>query len=243
MNMMGCRVLSVQMSGLRAALVLAALLVSACVQAPRQAESESSVDVKEPAIRLPTREEHIQTLLYRADTALSKGRLLSPDYDNAYDRYAAVRLMEPNNTEARSGLQAIVLRYLDMARDAAQRSRFSEADSYLNRAAQILPDDPAVMQLVAEERAAVKTRPEEIATGDRYLLDVAALRAESETAIDFLSAIAQQARTRDQMVLIVAPSDAQGRWIYQQMREAVRGYRLRGDIRVGSPARVEFIVD
>lgn len=215
--------------------------LAACETAPEQTTA-----VAEPAAPQkpkPTREEHIQTLLYRADTALAKGRLLLPDYDNAYDRYAAVLLMDKDNREAQAGLQAIVLRYLDMARDAAQRSRVDEAESYLTRAGQIMPDNPAVQTLVAAEREKMKSKPEAMTTGEGIRLDVGALRAESEDALQELAEIARRAREEDKMVLIVAGTDAQGRWIYQQMREQVPGYLLRGDIRVGSPTRVEFIAD
>lgn len=215
--------------------------LAGCETAPEQ-----TTPVSEPAAPQkpkPTREDHIQTLLYRADTALAKGRLLLPAYDNAYDRYAAVLLMDKDNREAQAGLQAIVLRYLDMARDAAQRSRVAEAEAYLTRAGQILPDNLAVQTLVAAEREKMKGKPEAVTTGESIRLDIGALRAESEDALQELAEIARRAREEDKMVLIVAGTDAQGRWIYQQLREQVPGYLLRGDIRVGSPTRVEFIAD
>lgn len=221
------------------AVVALALLLAACETGPRPVPaSEPPAAVPEPK---PTREEHIQTLLYRADMALSRGRLLLPAYDNAYDRYAAVLLMDVDNREARAGLQAIVLRYLDMARDAAQRSRFAEAETYLRRAGQVLPDNANVQALVETERQQMAARPEALATSGSFPLDVVALRAESEAALEALAGIARQAREEDRMVLIVAETDAQGRWIYQQMREQVPGYLLRGDIRVGAPVRIEFI--
>ncbi len=217
-----------------------AVLLTACETGPVTEPSAAS-ETAPPAQPKPTREEHIQTLLYRADVALSRGRLLLPVYDNAYDRYAAVLLMDADNREAQAGLQAIVLRYLDMARDAAQRSRFAEAETYLQRAAQIMPDNANVQTLVETEREQMAARPEALSTTGRFPLDVPALRDESESALETLAGIARQAREDDRMVLIVAESDAQGRWIYQQMREQVPGYLLRGDIRVGSPARIEFI--
>src|SRR5690554_2336962 len=217
-----------------------ALMLAACTNAPVTETMASS----EPAVTVPkrpTREEHVQTLLYRADVALSRRRLMLPMYDNAYDRYAAVLLMEADNREALTGLQTIVLRYLDMARSAAQRSRFAEAESYLQRAAQIMPEHSQVQALIKTEREQMGARPEVLSTRGHFALNVPALRAESAEALTALTAIAQQAREEDAMVLIVAETDAQGRWIYQQMREQVPGYLLRGDIRVGSPVRIEFI--
>ncbi|WP_049723652.1 hypothetical protein [Gilvimarinus polysaccharolyticus] len=183
----------------------------------------------------------IARLLSRAERALARDRLLMPAYDNAYDRYASVLQLDKHNQAAELGLQAIVLRYLDMARDAAQRSRYQEAHGYLDRAATVLPDNAAVGAMIAEQRKQTVEPQTPVVADNAVLLNAGALQARSETIKVQLAELAQRARNNDEMVLIVTGTDGQGRWVYQTMREAVKGYLLRGDIKVGSPARVEFL--
>ena len=40
------------------------------------------------------------------------------------------------------------------------------------------------------------------------------------------------------LAMIIARTDVEGRWVYQKMREAAPGYRVRGDIKLGSPVRI-----
>jgi tetratricopeptide (TPR) repeat protein len=183
----------------------------------------------------------IARLLERAERALARDRLLRPAYDNAYDRYASVLQLEPDNQAAELGLQAIVLRYLAMAREAAQRSRYSQANAYLDRALTVLPDNPTVSAMIAKQRQHTVAPPPPEVADNAVLLDAAALRARSDAVKAQLAHLAQRARREQQMVLIIAATDAQGRWVYQTMRAAVSGYVLRADIKVGSPARVEFL--
>ncbi|MFC6981009.1 hypothetical protein [Microbulbifer taiwanensis] len=59
--------------------------------------------------------------------------------------------------------------------------------------------------------------------------------------MELLRGAAQRIRRGELRVIIVARNDAEGRWIYQQLREAVPGYRVRGDIKLGSPPRLLLI--
>ena len=46
-------------------------------------------------------------MLVEAKTAAAAGNLLAPPGDSAYDKYRAVRSLDPDNPEARSGLAAL----------------------------------------------------------------------------------------------------------------------------------------
>lgn len=46
-------------------------------------------------------------LLAQAQTAAAAGNLLAPPGDSAYDKYRAVRALDPDNAQARSGLAAL----------------------------------------------------------------------------------------------------------------------------------------
>lgn len=221
--------------------VLAVFVVTlaGCTTTP---EPQPEVVAPKPALSpAQKRQRHIQQLLVDAERALARDRLLMPSYDNAYDRYASVLLLEPENAEAGLGMQAIVLRYLDMARDAAQRSYFDDAQTYLDRAANILPENDAVQALVKQQRDALAKPEPRMEAQNAIVLDRSALASRSEGVKQQLAELAQAARQHDHMVLIVANTDAEGRWVYQTMRKAVPGYLLRGDIQVGSPARIELL--
>ena len=56
--------------------------------------------------------------------------------------------------------------------------------------------------------------------------------------VQMLAGIAQRIRQHQMRVIIVARDDSEGRWIYGQLRQAVPGYRVRGDIKLGNPPRL-----
>lgn len=223
--------------------VLCALLMAGCstTAPPQPKQSREPVAVKPTVSPAEQRARMIARLLSRAERALARDRLLMPAYDNAYDRYARVLQLDPDNEAAELGMQAIVLRYLAMARDAAQRSRYQEAHRYLDRAATVLPDNAAVSAMIDEQREQTVEPQTPVVADNAVLLNAGELQARTATVKAQLSDLALRARRDEQMVLIVTGTDAQGRWVYQTMREAVKGYLLRADIKVGSPARVEFL--
>ena len=55
-----------------------------------------------------------------------------------------------------------------------------------------------------------------------------------------LGHIAEQARDRQAFFLITAPNDNVARWMYLQMRNAVEGYRLRGNIELANQASIRL---
>ncbi len=53
-----------------------------------------------------------------------------------------------------------------------------------------------------------------------------------------LAALASRVQESKEYVLIYARNDAEGRWVYQQMREASEDYRLRGNIKRHKKPRI-----
>jgi hypothetical protein len=80
-----------------------------------------------------------------------------------------------------------------------------------------------------------------VAIEGEIVLDAKKLQAKDPQLTTQLTGVANKAKQTDQFVLIIARTDADGRWIYQQLRNAVPGYLVRGDIRIGSPARVKLV--
>jgi signal recognition particle GTPase len=93
-----------------------------------------------------------------------------------------------------------------------------------------LPERP---ELDAAHARLAAARENQVET---FALDPEGLRAQSLEMMSTLSEIAQHIRTREAVFLINARTDDEGRWIYKVMREAVGGYRLRGNIDIaGTP--------
>lgn len=184
-------------------------------------------------------------LLKRAEAHMNAGRLLSPEEDNAYINFRAAQILDPNSAQARAGLNAILINEFNSARDQLARQRLSAAEQRYRQLQRLFPDAELIKILDAEIASARKVLQARVATRKREQpvensanfkrIDERGLRKHSDAVVQQLQQLASELRETHQSVLIYAPSDALGRWMYQQMREAVPDYRIRGDIRIGAP--------
>lgn len=181
--------------------------------------------------------------LLRAEALFSQGKLLFPEDDNAYIRYRAVQIFEPDNIDAKSGLDAILVNQINLGREALERSRLSVAKTHLKQLRSLFPSNSMLDQFerdIQQTRKALRVKTSKKALtpvrDDRVYLDERAIKEESPQLIEQLHAIAETLVLTQESVLIFARSDRSGRWIYKQMRDAVPDYRIRGDIRIGRPA-------
>jgi len=180
------------------------------------------------------RQRLIGDLLYDALRALQQDRLLSPVDDNAHGRYRRVLAIDPENKFASEGIHNIVMRYLELANAASRQGRFSDAESYLERA-RFVDDEHAA---IAGAEAILEA---EINSGDLvFAMDPGRVAGKSVEVIDELASIAGQAQTNEAFVLITAPNDEIARWMYAVMRDSVNGYRLRGNIELGGHAIIRL---
>lgn len=191
----------------------------------------------------PLSNQQITRLLAEADYALSQNRLLMPIEDNAFDRFQSVLLLDPNNSSARTGLQAIAMRYIEMARTSIARGQYAQAQSHLNNARAIDASSPLLAETAALLRREQAKQPpaQTYKPGpDEHLLDAQELTRKSPAIIKQLGQLAQKAKDSGNLVLIYARNDAEGRWIYAQMRDSLEDFLLRGDIRIAPQPRVQF---
>ncbi|MDC1435693.1 hypothetical protein N8303_00355 [Gammaproteobacteria bacterium] len=172
-------------------------------------------------------------MLFEASMAFDDNRLMLPAGDNAYDRYLEVLSFDPNNQIALQGVEDIVERYLVMANQAIQIGQFDDAENYLVRAEIINPGKQDIIE--ARRVLALESR----VTRDYFALDPEELAAQSLIMMSQLGTIGELVRNYDATFLITARSDSEARWIYQVMREAVGGYRLRGNITLGSQPTIQ----
>ena len=170
----------------------------------------------------------IPDILYAALQALSEDRLLTPVDDNAHGRFKRVLAMDSKNELALKGLQDIVVRYLQLAGESMNRGIFDEAETLLGRARFVDSSHPGIASAAGALRL-------EMNSNDLFFkLDYPSYSARSELAQNELADIARQTREHEAFFLITAPNDELARWMVSMMREAVSGYRLRGNIELSS---------
>ncbi len=212
-------------------LILIVLPLAACVQAPpKPAPVEPVVDL---AAQREAERHHLRVLLANAEKALAADRLMVPVTDNAYSWYRDVLALDELNPEAHWGMKQITARYLQLAEQAFVSGRREEAERMLEGAEKI--------SATPQQIAALRDRYRQQSSDNEVYLPVAELAERGEKIQQRLTALAQQAKESQSRLLIVARNDSEGRWIYQQMRTAVDGYRLRGNIEVGRVPRIVFI--
>lgn len=222
--------------------LFAALWLGGCVSAPPVPAPRAVPlpEPEEPAGPSPEeiRQRNVAFFLERADAAQRQGHLTRPAGASAYDYYLRVKQLDPGNSRAASGIQTIVIELVGRARDALRRRSFARVSSLLNRAEELAPGNALVgevrAQLASERSRASVKLPE----GERVALPAGALSARSDAATGLLQDTARRIQRDNLRVLIVARSDAEGRWIYRQLRDAVSGYRVRANIRVGNPPQL-----
>lgn len=175
----------------------------------------------------------IADLLYEARKALEDNRL-TQGQDNAFDLFNEVLSFAPDNEVAQQGINDIALRYVSLANNATAIGQYAEAEALLGRAAAINDQSSALQAARARLQEARNTRRE------TFALDPDELSEQSLTLMARLGEIGQYIQAEEATFLITARSDEEGRWIYQVMRNAVGGQRLRGNIALGSPPQIQL---
>lgn len=184
------------------------------------------------------RQSRVQALLEMARAALDADRLMTPPDDSAYFYYRQALPLDPGNDEAHWGMRSINARYLEWAEQAFKKGQRADAEMHLRRALMIATSPAQAAALRAKYPGAAVAR--KVATNE-FLLSKSDLSARNQTIMERLHQVALKAQQEDSRLLIVARNDAEGRWIYQQMRAAIEGFKLRGNIELGAPPRVVLI--
>jgi serine/threonine protein kinase len=104
-------------------------------------------------------------LIARADKALAAGRLVGTQHDSARELFEAARTLDPDNEQAREGLNKVGLKLLEQARIALTRNDLAAMKTDIDAANEVLGGGAEIEQLRAQERAA-ETR----STADEALL-------------------------------------------------------------------------
>ncbi len=170
--------------------------------------------------------QRVVELLERAETAMAQKRLTSPEEDNAWRYYLEVLAILPGNEEAERGLANIAERYLQWSDIAAQQGRGDRARDYLAKAAKVQPGHAGI--------AAAKARlAKQVDQNERYVpITRQALQRKDKALRQQLAALADRVKATEARLMIEAPSDSDGRWIYQQLNERHEEFRIRANFRL-----------
>lgn len=229
----------------RCLILLLLLWQAACTSPPEpvlpvRVEERPVVVASEAAVVAEDRQ--VAQWLAAGRAALAADRLMVPVDDSAYSWFKRVLQRDGTNQQAHWGMRQINDRYLEMAAAAFRRGDARQGEAMLERAGQIATSPQQLATLRQQYRALMPAAlPPAGAEGGSYLLSVQDLTARNEQMVSLLAEVAQRARQVPSRLLIVARSDAEGRWIYQTMRDAVDGYRLRGNISRGDTPKVVLI--
>ncbi|MCY4323890.1 MAG: hypothetical protein OXD00_09440 [Gammaproteobacteria bacterium] len=176
-----------------------------------------------------------QVLLDRGLLAMQRDFLTTPASDNAFLWFTKALNLVPDYEPALGGMERIVERYLQMTNEALMRDEFARAHLFIKRARSVLPDYPQIdfieAQVLRFERAERRT----------LKLDRGALERRAPLLMADLAVFGRHARREDALVRIAAPSDALGRWVYEQLAKSSGEGRIRADIVSSPPYRVQIL--
>lgn len=203
---------------------MVAALLAGCQQ---QQPDEVIEKTPPPPVEIPD----VNPLLDRAEAAFAEERLLGGP-DHAHALYLAVLEIEPENQAALYGIERITEEFIQRARDAIRRERWTVARLLLEQAARADGDHPSL--------PSANTQLRQLRDAERLQLDLSRdnVRGRGQASADALAAFGVHARKRNARVIIRAGSDVEGRWVYARLNDAPGDARIRGEIEIGYPPRV-----
>ena len=216
------------------------LLIGGCA-VPLPVPDPVAVTDPEPAAQVPPEpeppfdEEALYALLDAAERALADDRLLTPESDSALFYYKQAVALAPDHELAQEGFERIVERYLALATRAIERERWASARSMLDRARLVDADHVGI--------GALRRQVELLSNARRVVLDLsqAEVRNRRLGTMAKLTAFGLLARDPAARVTIRAGSDADGRWMYEQLNKVPGAPRIRGGIVIGIPPKVTIL--
>ena len=204
-------------------------MLAGCQQSPTEAPVEESPPA--PAPPPPVEVPDVDEILDRAEAAFREERLLGGP-NHAHALYLKVLEIEPDNADALYGIERITEAFIQRAREAILRERWTVARLLLGQATTADEDHPSL--------PSVNTQLRQLREAERLQMDLSrnALRGRWPETADALAEFGVHARKPNARVIIRAGSDVEGRWIYGRLNDAPGNRRIRGEILIGYPPRV-----
>ncbi len=178
-------------------------------------------------------ESRIPAWLAAAEIALMNEQLTTPLEDNAYFRYLQVLSVDPQNEAAEQGIANIVDKYLDWSIQSVEMGRYHLATDYLNKARSVDENHPNI--------ATVESMIEFHVNGNQksFAFSRNSIQNKEPAVISELKTIASDISSFKASIVIEAPSDEMGRWIYQQLNESAKE-RVQARFEMTSRVRIHL---
>ncbi len=215
------------------------LLLNACTPSappPPPEPAPPATEAREPSGPSLAVIREAQDYLDRGLAALQGDRLLTPESDNAFMWFGKALALRPDYKRAQDGIERIVERYLQLAAQALARDAYPTARTFIARAKRILPEHAGITR-VERQLERMQSAERQRLNLDRQALDTRSAQLAAE-----LAAFGRDARANGRLVRIFVPSDALGRWVYEQLSQSEGERRIRADIVTASPYRVEILI-
>lgn len=109
------------------------------------------------------RQAELIAALAKAASYVQLGQLTEPENDNAYSAYRRIVELDPGNTEATTGLKAILKHLLDEAQSSFDNGNLDLAENQVIKAASFFPNESGVTQLqtsINDRRVALREQQE-----------------------------------------------------------------------------------
>ncbi|ARU58858.1 type VI secretion system-associated serine/threonine protein kinase [Oleiphilus messinensis] len=90
------------------------------------------------ALESAERDRQINSLVKKAENALNNGRLTKPESDNALNYYLETLRLQPENSAALAGIQAIKDKYALFVKGSLSRNDFTQAQAYVDSMQELL---------------------------------------------------------------------------------------------------------
>jgi len=192
--------------------------------------SQAALDEAERARR------YVADILFEGMRALSNDRLMTPAESSAYHYFSRALALDPDNQIAKDGIRDIAARYLELADLSGRQGQFDNAESFLRRAAQVDNNHPGL------ESANRRLQSERQSTHSVTTLSSRDVINREAAVVARLRELAQVVAETNAFVMITAPNDEHGRWMYMQIQEGLGDIRVRGDIEIGEQASVRLVL-
>ena len=170
-------------------------------------------------------------LLDKADKAIERGRFIAPQFDNANGYYRQLLVLEPGNQQALAGIENLTDILSLKAKQSLELDRVRDYRVYITWIEQIVPSSPLLAELKTLD-------PDRQISRGSWTIRVSDLKARNRNAKKKIKQAALTAKAYQSRVKIIAPTDADGRWIYQQMRGFADEYLFRSSLIIGDTAKI-----
>jgi hypothetical protein len=168
----------------------------------------------------------VTLLLAKANEATERGRFVAPQFDNANSYYRQLLVLSPANDQVLAGIQNLADILSLKAKQSLEVDRVQDYRVYTSWIEQIVPGSLLLAELKGLD-------PAQQDGGNSWAISSSDLAARNSNAKKKIKQAALTVKAYASRVKIIAPTDADGRWIYQQMRVFADDYLFRSSLIIG----------